>query len=105
MAVIASMRMCVVEGHKIEVAGEASIAHISGGLSLGGPPDPEKAIFLASGAMVVEAVRSNDGRVQLPGPTFSDPSVFIRYIEQALRASSHVKLGLVKRTIICAPVL
>jgi hypothetical protein len=91
--------------HEIKVAGKARIADISGRVSLGGPPDPEKAVSLASGAMVVDAFRSNDGRVQLPGPAFCDAPVSTQDLEKILRASSHADLGLVKRTIILALVL
>lgn len=79
--------MFTLRHHDIKVAGKARIAHISGRLGLGGPPDPEEAMLLAGGAMMVDAIRSDDGRVQLPRPTFSNPSAPTQDLKKALRAS------------------
>jgi hypothetical protein len=59
--------------HDIKVAGKAGIAYVSRGFGLCSPPELEEAIFLTAGAMVIDAIRCFDGRMQFPGPRFLDP--------------------------------
>jgi len=73
--------------HEVEVVGEAPVAHVRGWLGLCSPPELEEAIFVTCGAMAVDAIRSEDGRVQFPSPRFLDPPTFMQYCEKRSGAS------------------
>lgn len=59
--------------HEVKVVGKARAAHIRGGFGLCGPPELEKAVSVAGGAMTVHTVRGFDRRVQFPRPALFEP--------------------------------
>jgi hypothetical protein len=65
--------------HEIEVASEARVANVRGWFDLGGPPEPEEAVFVAGSAMVVHTISSLDGHMQFPRPLFFGPSAPVQY--------------------------